>query len=245
MRKSDDDLSEGGIEPVWLETPLKTESTSPQVADQTPRPVLAPGRVMMRRLLTAFVVLWGIATSAQPTEPLPAAQPPSAPAAPVSATVAPIAPAGVVPVTASTIAPVSTAPASLASPGFTSEDIVALVHADNPVERIKRADLAAMYLGQRKTWAHGPKVRVLRRALGSAPRDRVNRQVLEMSSATYRRHWQRKELAGRGIAPRSVGSAAQLLRMVRTERDAVGCLTGAEAVHLPSNAGVRAVRVEE
>jgi hypothetical protein len=154
----------------------------------------------------------------------------------------------VAPVTQAPAAPVTqAAPATqaLAAAAFEPTDVVALVHADNPVKTIKRADLAAMYLGQRKAWAHGPSVRVLRRTPGGAVRALVDERLLDMSSASYRRHWQRKELAGKGIAPRTIGSAAQLLRAVRSDPRAVGCLSGAEAVHLPQSAPVRAIRVEE
>lgn len=162
------------------------------------------------------------------------------PAVPRSA--ASIAPASAPPAAVATSAkasPTTTAPPTVA---FAPDAVIALLHRDNPAKVIMRADLAAMLLGQRRIWSHGPGVIALRRATGTKTRTHVNDKVLRMSASSYRQYWQRRELAGKGIAPRTA-SPGQILRVVTGEPGAVGCITGAEATRLPKSATVRVVEV--
>lgn len=196
---------------------------------------------MVVRCLCLFVALAPAAFAQSPTSAAPV---PAAPTSTAPATVAPASAASAVSVPVvpkQSVASVAVA----AKPQWAADEVVALVHPDNPVTVIRRADLAAMFMGQRKAWANGDRATVLRRAPRTAVRQRVDETILKMAPRTYRRHWQRKELAGQGLAPKVVPSAGALLRAVSADRGAVGCISGAEAGQLPASARARAVAVQE
>lgn len=119
--------------------------------------------------------------------------------------------------------------------------LVAVVNASNRTKSISSSDLREMFLGRSRFWDDGMPVQLFSRPEGSEADLLLLRDVLHMTPARLRHHWQELALSGRGTAPEVVYSPGELARKVAREPGAISYMTASEAVNL--GPGVRVVPV--
>ncbi len=109
------------------------------------------------------------------------------------------------------------------------DPIVAVVNAGNDASKLTKTDLKNIYLGRQKTWSSGGTIRPYMRPTGAGAGFTLLRNVLKMTPARFRHHWQELELSGQGTAPKSISSARDVIDKVAAEEGAISYLTEAEA----------------
>ena len=130
----------------------------------------------------------------------------------------------------------------VASATIAQERIVAIVHPRNPVTRVSDADLRNMFLGREKFWEDGTPVQPYVRPESSDAGRLLHRQVLRMTPARFRHHWQGLQLSGRGTAPGSVSSGRSAIARVAAARGGLSIVTQTEARAAGSHVKVVEIR---
>ena len=114
-----------------------------------------------------------------------------------------------------------------------------VVHRNNPIESITRAELSAIYMKRTRSWRDGHEVLPVDQPMGSPVRERFSRSIHGKSVAYVTRYWQRLIFSGRGIPPRQLEDDAAVLELVRHSRDAIGYI----ARDTPPGDGVKVLPV--
>ncbi|MBT4096886.1 MAG: hypothetical protein HOM68_00145 [Gemmatimonadetes bacterium] len=112
-----------------------------------------------------------------------------------------------------------------------------IANAEISVERLKVADLAAIYLGRKSSWASGDLIVPALPAEGDSLTQAFLHEALRKSTSQYRAYWKRRLFSGGGVLPRTMRSSADMLDYVARTPGAIGIV--AESVEL----GESAVRV--
>ncbi len=105
-----------------------------------------------------------------------------------------------------------------------------VVNKANPVSSLTRAELSAIFMRRRRSWADGTEVRPVDHPVGAMVRERFSRAVHGKSVAYVIRYWQRLIFAGRGIPPPEVQSGAAVMELVRANHGAIGYIDAATPV---------------
>jgi ABC-type phosphate transport system substrate-binding protein len=132
------------------------------------------------------------------------------------------------------------APATVAQPR--PARLVLVVHAENKVKRLDKQHLRSIYLGQTTFWASDVRVKPFNRVHDSASGKPFFRDVLGMTPARYRHTWQKQQLAGQGVEPEVVATAAGLVARVASSAGGIGYILESEAG--AADARVRLIPIE-
>lgn len=97
-----------------------------------------------------------------------------------------------------------------------------IVHRDNPIASITRAELSAIYMKRMRSWRDGREIVAVDQPATARVREHFSRAVHGKSVAYVTRYWQRLIFSGRGIPPRQLPNDAAVLDFVKNNRDAVG-----------------------
>lgn len=114
------------------------------------------------------------------------------------------------------------------SPYAISDEPVYLAASDNvDVQSLGRKDLAAIFLGQKRHWPDGTRIKI---ALLDDHSDQLHllEVVAERSPGQYWAHWRNIVFSGRGIMPRIFDSQEDLLDYLKKEKGAIGQLRSIE-----------------
>jgi hypothetical protein len=104
-----------------------------------------------------------------------------------------------------------------------SDAIAIIVHRSNPVDNLSFAELRRIFLLERQTWPHGRKITVVLREAGQPERVEALSLIAGMSEPEYDRHVLFLTFRGDvGLGPRSIRSAATMLRFVYNVPGAIG-----------------------
>jgi ABC-type phosphate transport system substrate-binding protein len=114
-----------------------------------------------------------------------------------------------------------------------------VVHRNNPIVSITRAELSAIYMKRTRSWHDGRAVMPVDQPMSSPVRERFSRSVHGKNVAYVTRYWQRLIFSGRGIPPRQLQNDAAVLELVKNSRDAIGYI----ARDTPPGDGVRVLPV--
>lgn len=115
---------------------------------------------------------------------------------------------------------------SAAQSGEAAPPFRVVVHRANPVASISRAELSAIYMKRKRSWAGGGEIVAIDQSPASGVRERFSRAVHGKSVAYVTRYWQRLIFSGRGVPPRQVPSDAAVLALVRSNPRAIGYVRG-------------------
>ena len=116
-----------------------------------------------------------------------------------------------------------------------AEELVVVVHPDNPLQQVDMEELAELYLGKRQGLADMKSLAPLD-LRSTELRERFYRQVAQRNLAQLRAYWSKRVFTGKGRPPRAFDTEALVARL-RAERDAIGYLPRSAAV------GLKPVRV--
>jgi ABC-type phosphate transport system substrate-binding protein len=101
--------------------------------------------------------------------------------------------------------------------------LAVIVNRNNPVNGLGRAELRALFLGERTTWSHGRRVTVLLREPGQPERAAALQLIYGMSEADLTRHFLHQTFnTGSAGAPRTLATAEGVKRFVFNVPGAIG-----------------------
>jgi ABC-type phosphate transport system substrate-binding protein len=117
--------------------------------------------------------------------------------------------------------------------------LAVIVNRSNPTDVLGRAELRALFLGERTTWTHGRRVTVLLREPGQAERAAALRLIYGMSEADLTRHFLHQTFTGAaGTGPRTLATAENVKRFVVNVPGAIGVVRLADV-----DDSVKAIRI--
>ena len=114
-----------------------------------------------------------------------------------------------------------------------------VVHRNNPIGSITRAELSAIYMKRTRSWGDGREIVPVDQPVSSPVRERFSRSVHGKNVAYVTRYWQRLIFSGRGIPPRQLQNDAAVLELVKNSRGAIGYI----ARDTPPGDGVKVLPV--
>ena len=98
-----------------------------------------------------------------------------------------------------------------------------IVHRSNPVDNLTFSELRQIFMLDTQTWPHGRKITVVLRDKGQTERVEAIRIICGLSEADYDKHILFRTFQGRvNIGPRSIQSAAAIMRFIFSAPGAVG-----------------------
>jgi len=101
--------------------------------------------------------------------------------------------------------------------------VAIVVHPSNPVENLTFSELRRIFMLDTQTWPHGRKITVVLREKGQPERADAIRLICGLSEADYDKHILFRTFQGSvNIGPRSIQSAAAMLRFVYSAPGAIG-----------------------
>jgi ABC-type phosphate transport system substrate-binding protein len=118
------------------------------------------------------------------------------------------------------LAPVR-APAQAQSDG---NDVVVVVAADSPVERLDASDLADLYLGRTSRFPDGTPAVPIDQREGAPARSAFYSSYLGRSAAQMKAHWSTIVFTGRGSPPHDVPDGAAARALIAADPVAIGYL---------------------
>lgn len=119
--------------------------------------------------------------------------------------------------------------------------VVILLNARNPTQDLSKGDLNKIFLGQTAFWHGVVPVKVLIRPDGSQASKVFYEKVLSTTPQAFRKHWDELQLAGRGVAPRVLGSVEELALAITQAPGSIGFALASEAWTLNGNKGIKVI----
>jgi ABC-type phosphate transport system substrate-binding protein len=101
-------------------------------------------------------------------------------------------------------------------------EVVAVVGARSPIGSLTEAQIADVFLGRLTRLPGGQLALPLDQAEGSPARDEFYQRVAGKSPAQLKAFWSKLIFTGRGRPPKSVASAADVVKFVRENPAAIG-----------------------
>jgi ABC-type phosphate transport system substrate-binding protein len=104
-----------------------------------------------------------------------------------------------------------------------SPALAIVVHPSNPVENLTFSELRRIFMLDTQTWPHGRKITVVLREKGQPERADAIRLICGLSEGDFDKHILFRTFQGSvNIGPRSIQSAAAMLRFVYSAPGAIG-----------------------
>ena len=98
-----------------------------------------------------------------------------------------------------------------------------VVHPSNPIDNLTFGELRRIFMLDTQTWPHGRKITVVLREKGQPERADAIRLICGLSEGDYDKHILFRTFQGSvNIGPRSIQSAAAMLRFVYSAPGAIG-----------------------
>jgi ABC-type phosphate transport system substrate-binding protein len=123
------------------------------------------------------------------------------------------------------------------------ESIVLVLHVSRGTQGLSVTDLKNIYLGRKKTWSDGTQIVPYMRPPKVGAGFTFHRDVLHMTPARFRYHWQGLQLSGQGSPPRTLTLPTEVMQAVAGNRGAVGYVTETEAQKFARPSQVRIVTI--
>lgn len=114
----------------------------------------------------------------------------------------------------------------LAEPG--SDEIVMVINARNPTQRLSKGQIKNIYLGNVAFWHGVVPVALYTRPADSAISQQFYSDMLKMNVQRFDSHWTSRQLAGKGVAPAPVATPDELADKIRSSPGAIGFMYASE-----------------
>jgi ABC-type phosphate transport system substrate-binding protein len=111
---------------------------------------------------------------------------------------------------------------ALASAGASATELVVVVSAKNPVNALRAAQVADIFLGQVGRFPDGAEAVALDLAFGSPLRNEFYARVASKSPPLMKAHWSKMIFTGRGNPPKEVTNSAAVRKMVADNPALIG-----------------------
>jgi len=116
-----------------------------------------------------------------------------------------------------------------------AEDLVVVVHPDNPVTEVSRSFLREAFLKKSTQWSRGERIRPIDLARKYSVRDRFTREVVKKTPAQLKSYWSQQIFSGKGVPPPEADTTSSVIAYVLANKGAVG--------YLPRDADLRGAKV--
>jgi len=123
--------------------------------------------------------------------------------------------------------------------GAARAEVVVIVAAENPIERLSRAELADIYLGRMNRFPNGGRAVPLDQKETAPAHDEFYSEYLAWSPARVKAHWSKLIFTGRGQPPRSVPGGEAMVEAVSGDPRAIGYVDDERV-----SDGLRVVRID-
>jgi ABC-type phosphate transport system substrate-binding protein len=108
------------------------------------------------------------------------------------------------------------------------EVLAVIVHPRVAVRTLSRDELDAIFTLRQREWPNGGRILAFNLAPGNPGREQFDRVVLGMLPDEIGRFWIDRRVRGAGMPPRTVASAAMLVRVVATLVSSIGYVPRSE-----------------
>lgn len=102
------------------------------------------------------------------------------------------------------------------------KELVFIVNEANPQKSITKEDIKRIYLGRKKTWDNGRRIKAATLPYGSHELNLLTEVFLAKTVRDFAFYWSRKIFSGTGVAPRSFEKPKDVISYVAREPTAVG-----------------------
>jgi len=102
-----------------------------------------------------------------------------------------------------------------------AQEIVLVVHPDNPAMQLEEQEISNIFLGQTTQWSHGRAVVVLLQKDSDLHRE-FAKEFLGKSPRQLQMHWKRILFSGLGIPPRELADDRAIIAAVAADPRAIG-----------------------
>ena len=103
-----------------------------------------------------------------------------------------------------------------------------IAHPGSKARSLSVPQLRNIFLGSKRYWSSGKRIVPLLRPGTTSAGRRFFDRVVKMNTTSFHQHWDRLELAGEAIAPKTVVGAARLARIVSKRSGAVSFISAGE-----------------
>jgi hypothetical protein len=108
------------------------------------------------------------------------------------------------------------------------EGVVVIINARNPTNTLAVAEVRKLFLGQTAFWHGVVPVKAVVRPESSAPA-KAFFSLIGISGQAFQKQWDELQLAGRGVAPKSLGSIQDVATAVSQVPGGIGYALASEA----------------
>ena len=108
------------------------------------------------------------------------------------------------------------------APAAPPVSLAVIVNPEVPVTALGAGELASIFTRATRTWNDGSMVRPLNLRVGTPYRIEFDRVVLDMSPERSAQYWLDKQVRGEEPAPKALGEADIIVRLVATLKGAIG-----------------------
>jgi len=105
-------------------------------------------------------------------------------------------------------------------------DIAVITHPGVKEIGISREKVADMYLGKKKIYSDGTRVKPVDQSANTPVRDKFYRTVVRMSTSEVNRYWSKLKFTGKGKPPRTIAGDEAVKNWVATHPGAIGYIDG-------------------
>ncbi len=121
-----------------------------------------------------------------------------------------------------------------------AQSVEIIVHPDNDITSVTKAELSKIFLKRLRTWADGTLVVPVDQVPDSSPRREFTRSVHERRVVNVEVYWKRMIFSGRAAPPPEMADDLSVIEFVRNTPGAVGYVS-----KLTRLEGVRALKVTD
>lgn len=127
--------------------------------------------------------------------------------------------------------------------GVGDDTVVVVLNARNPTQRMSRAEVKNLFLGNTAFWNGVVPVKLVIRAPDTSASTVFYGDILGMSAQRFDGHWSSRQLAGQGVAPQKAASPDELARLIRGLPGGVGFMLASEVWDVQPD-GVRVLEIQ-
>ena len=91
---------------------------------------------------------------------------------------------------------------------------------------LSKSKLAQIYLGKLKNFSNGMSINAVDLPSGDSARDKFYSSVVQKSDSDMNRYWSKLKFTGKGKPPKTLDSAAEVLRWVANNEGSIGYIDG-------------------
>ncbi len=114
------------------------------------------------------------------------------------------------------------------TPHIPKSNYYVIAHRNTNLRSLSVSSLRNIFLGTKRYWSSGRRIVPLLRPIGVSAGRRLFRRVVKMDTTAFEQYWDRLELAGEAISPKSISGAARLARVISKRSGSISIISARE-----------------